>query len=180
MRSTEAIDNRRQQRFEALCPIDDEARSARHAQVITRLLDWKADFYPANPTLAPTAKLERIAVEGICVSRTAYTTWKHAYDRDLNYVNGQCTEYYRLKMVCAREIETAQATGDLDERTYNVLSTLLYKHFLVGKDKLDTLAKYLAVPTYEKLLDQMHCTFHERVENGDVLFQELCDTGTII
>lgn len=78
------------------------------------------------------------------------------------------------------QIETAQATGDLDERTYNVLSTLLHKHFLVGKDKLVILVKFRAVPIYEKLLDQLHCTFHERVEDGDVLFQELCSTGTII
>ncbi|OJJ58837.1 hypothetical protein ASPSYDRAFT_89564 [Aspergillus sydowii CBS 593.65] len=180
MLSLEAIDKRRQQRYEALCPKDDKLRSARHANVINRLSDWKADYYPANPTLAATPKLERIAVEGICISRDAYNKWTPNYGKECKRIKGQYAEYCRLKKDCARGIQAARVTGDLDEHTCRVLYTLLHEQFLREMDKWEVLVRYMAVPTYEKLLDELHCAFNERVEDGDVLFQELCRAGTII
>lgn len=180
MLSMTAIDNRRRHRYEALCPIGDDVRSARHAIVINRLFDWKTDYYPANPTLAATPKFERIAVEGICVSRVAYTEWTHTCTELTNYIKGRYAEYCQLKLVCEREIENAKVNGDLDGHTCKILYALLHKQFLGEMGKREMYVQQLAVPTYEELLVELHCIFFERVEDGDVLFQELCDAGTII
>ncbi|KAL4917222.1 hypothetical protein BDW62DRAFT_88789 [Aspergillus aurantiobrunneus] len=175
-----ALDNRRQLRYQRMCPTDDVARLARHTNAINRLINWKKDYNPADPTLAPTPSLTREDMAGLRVSQAAYNEWAQAYNNDLlEYMEGPYEDYHRLKNQFAQDIKTAGQKGTLDPADLSQLSSFFHEGFLHEMSKWEGRVQQLAIPTYKELLDDVFWAIMDSVEDGEELFRGFHDTYAV-
>ncbi|RDW90503.1 uncharacterized protein DSM5745_02278 [Aspergillus mulundensis] len=170
--SLNALNKRRQSRFEALCPTDDAIRLTRHCNAVNRLTAWREDYDIRSPTFAPTPKLTRIDLAGLYVSRTAYEEWAEAYRSDLVlYIDGQFAEYRRLKEEFLLEVQAAR-TFDMDEEDSRILEWL----FLSEMERWEPCVKKLQLPSYDELLDEVFRAIRGWVDGAEELLAEVQDT----
>ncbi|KAL4925011.1 uncharacterized protein BDV17DRAFT_294829 [Aspergillus undulatus] len=157
VRSMRELNDVRQLRFAAVCPEDGADRFHRHKIVINQLIAWSEDYNTAEPTVAPTTKIPRMAVEGLHISRQAYERYTENYNGHLQgFMDGPYNQYGLQGENLNLAIEIAE-----HQETFN------------GEmEKWTSFIPRLALPTYEEVVGDLYEAIRECVEDADGLIEE--------
>lgn len=152
----------RTQRFLAMCPEKRGPVFDRHADSIRRVLDWKEQSDPADPTLAPAAKIPGAAL-GFHLDQIAYDTYARLYCTTLQ-------KFYAIdwSKYCQRILDIKHAASRY--MSYNDYMAWLYwwnTEFKPAMEKWQAYMNDLDLPSWGETVDELYDLIVERVEDSD-------------
>ncbi|RAL15110.1 uncharacterized protein BO97DRAFT_462928 [Aspergillus homomorphus CBS 101889] len=145
-------------------PKTTPANQITHAQSIDGLFNWREDYIPGSPTLAPNAKIPRAAVR-FQVDRAAYAAYTEVYNLHLDeYLTGPYTRYRAA--VAEVECGVARSTEmrDMDRRMFG---RWWGEVFLREMMRWESRITRLRVPTFEVVVEEIADAVRVGVEGGE-------------
>lgn len=161
----------RDKRYNALCPGNVGLIYDMHTYSIKRLLEWKEQSDPEDPTLAPAAKIPRQTLK--------FTLDPHYYNRfcnwylDLvkNFMVGPYSAYTQSKFQVS-----ILASQLLDQYAYGEWRHWWDGTFAPAMWKWEACLEGLILPTWEEIIDDVFLMILDRVEDADELANTLCSS----
>ncbi|KAL3477372.1 hypothetical protein BJX99DRAFT_257622 [Aspergillus californicus] len=176
-RAMRVINYHRQHRFRALCPREQELRQERHNLSIDRMMAWRKDYHPRDPTLASSAKIPREAIE-LTIQRSAYERWSYSYMVQFeDFQKRELMTYRHAKIVLANAVHKAKATGVVFG-FYEALLTTYYAGFLGEMGKWDQYPASLTIPSFDEIVEELYQATIECVEDGEEVYRAAHRSGT--
>ncbi|KAL3477371.1 hypothetical protein BJX99DRAFT_127276 [Aspergillus californicus] len=160
------LNRHRETRFKVMCP-KKNARFDQHSSSIDRLMEWKKDDDPSNPTLAPAARIPQFAIK-TRAHRQTYLTWMKLYNSNYKrLVNGPVRKYLAAKKELEERTYEAHARGDMGR-----YHTIMWRRFYAGKLLRPMMwweerVPKLAIQSYEEMVQDLNHAIIERVEGGE-------------
>lgn len=152
----------RSKRFLAMCPQKQGPVFDKHSRSLQQLFEWKEQCDPANPTLAPAAKIPG-AILGFHLNQVAYDTYFTLYFNTLAKFNAIEWSTYCQRMFSIKHV-ASQQMGHADYMAW------LYwwrSEFKPAMSKWQVFVKDVNLPNWEEIVDELYDMIIERVEDSD-------------
>jgi hypothetical protein len=158
-------------RYYALCSGDLGLIYDMHTYSIKRLLEWREQSDPDDPTLAPAPKIPRDALKFTLDPQhyQRFSEWYH--DMVKNFMKGPYGTYRQAKHDLS--ITAAQV---LDEHAYREWRHWWDGSFVPAMWKWETCLEGMILPTWEEVIDDVFLMILDRVENPGELANSLCSS----
>lgn len=161
----------RDKRYNALCPGELGLIYDMHTYSIKRLLEWREQSDPNDPTLAPAPKIPRDSLKFTLDPQhyQRFTEWYH--DTVKNFLIGPYGTYRQAKHRLS--ITAAHA---LDEHAYLEWRHWWDSSFVPAMWKWEACLEGMILPTWEEVIDDVFLMILDRVENPGELANSLCSS----
>ena len=160
--------NLRNNRYNALCPVISGYIYELHASSMKLLLQWREDWAPTDPSLAPSAKIPREALS-FYFDPNHYAKWTSWYITQIEeYMSGPFSAY----RACLTNVEF-MAARLLNELDYKIWRSWWDSTFKPEMFKWESCLEGLIMPTYEEVIDDIYLMVIDRVENAEDLVNML-------
>ncbi|KAL3467245.1 hypothetical protein BJX64DRAFT_283967 [Aspergillus heterothallicus] len=160
------VARQRQQRYRALCPSYDRPRQLRHMATMNRLKLWRADHDIYDPTLAPSQKIP-LEVFYLRVDRISYEKWAKSYTSLLSaFINGTYQQFHLSAVEFEGSMLAARRGWRISNLDYHELKEF-FGLFMREMTAWEEAIPYLALPTYDEIVDELYEAVLERVEDGE-------------
>lgn len=171
IKSMRDIAEKRDKRYHALCPGELGLIYDLHTYSIKKLLDWKEQTDPTDPTLAPAAKIPRDCIKFTLDPQQyeKFTKWYHANVQ--NFMAGPYASYLMAKFQT-----TTLASQILDQHEYREWRHWWDGTFMLAMWKWEACLEGLVLPTWEEIIDDVFLMILDRVEDSDELAKSLCSS----
>lgn len=169
LRYIRAVERNYHKRYNAMCPLGQHDRVLAHIESVGRLVAWKADKNEANPTLAPTAKIDPSTLTFHIDHRT-YDDFAWNYVQLLErFLQGPYNKWLEAK----KEVERSVDNANLSEKDYGHWYRFWNLTFLVEMNKWEGHLQGLLLPSWEEMVDSLRHLILEFVESPDVVLSDL-------
>lgn len=153
------LDHLRSQRFIAMCPENHGPIYDKHVFSIHKILSWKEEIKPLDPTLIPAAKIPYDTV-GLRVDQKAYDGFAKHYINTLQ-------KFYSVEwpIFCQRMFDMKHAASRQMEH-FDYMAWLYWwkTEFKPAMEKWQVYMDDLSLPSYEDTVDDLYDLLVERVE----------------
>lgn len=158
-------------RYNALCPGNLGLIYDMHVYSIRRLVEWREQSNPDDPTLAPAPKIPRNTLK-FTLDAQHYQRFSEWYrDCVKNFMMGPFGTYRQLK----HEISIT-AAQILDEHAYREWRHWWDGTFMPAMWKWEACLEGMILPTWEEVIDDVFLMILDRVEDSGKLANSLCST----
>lgn len=162
MRALMAI---RDTRYNAMCPDTMGVIYHVHVNSMKRLLDWKADYCPDDPALAPAPKIPREALN-FFVDPINYGSFVDKYTNAVaQFMAGPFQAWRDLKS----QVEHLVARLMDNDFQYMEWRRWWEGTFIDEMWKWEVCTEALVIPTWEEIIDEVYLLIIDRVEDAEVL-----------
>lgn len=158
-------------RYNALCPGKLGLIYDMHVYSMRRLVEWKEQSNPDDPTLAPAPKIPRDSLKFTLDPQNyqKFSEWYHNCVK--NFMAGPFSTYRQFKLELI--ITAAQI---LDEHAYREWRHWWDCTFVPAMWKWEACLEGLILPTWEEVIDDVFLMILDRVEDAGELANSLCSS----
>ncbi|KAJ5591576.1 uncharacterized protein N7459_001945 [Penicillium hispanicum] len=158
----------RDNRYNALCPISLGFTYDMHASSVKRLLEWREDWVPNDPSLAPSVKIPREALS-FYLDPNNFATFASWYTHKVElYLRGPYSVYRSFLLDI--EYLAARLINEVDYKEWRKWWDGTFKPEMF---KWETCLEGLVIPTYEEVIDDVYLMVIDRVEDAQQLVDSL-------
>lgn len=155
-------------RYTLMCSTDDRKRYWDHSNSMDRIMFWKEDYKPRNPTLASSAKIPA-EILALHPNRRVYEEFLRRYNSTLaNFVRGP----FCLWRESVRAVDRAVARSGLSEMDQMEWKRWWHKAFLGEMSKWEDDVYRMVLPKWEGIVGEVCRAISRRVENPEALLEE--------
>ncbi|PKY02763.1 hypothetical protein P168DRAFT_320308 [Aspergillus campestris IBT 28561] len=155
-------------RYTVMCSTTDRKKYRDHGTSMDRIMFWKEDHKPRNPTLAPSAKIPA-EILALYPDRRVYEEFVRRYNRTFaDFIRGP----YCLWRESVRAVDRAVARSGLSEMDQQEWKRWWQKAFLGEMSKWEDDVYRLVLPKWEVIVGEVCRAIRRRVEYPGALLEE--------